>query len=113
MEQHLSNKSFSLLYLVLAALIVIGIFVTIHDIKGNQLQNYQTIKIQAGDTLWSLGSKYEGTMSTPQFINWVETHNHLTDRNVIQVGQQIVLPVKTKSFTNRSNQVKVADSGMN
>lgn len=104
-RQQTTAKSYTILYIVLFTLLFGCVLVTCHDLKGTNNQ-YQTITVHEGDTLWSLGAKYKGTMSTPQFVSWVETNNHLSNRNDIKVGQEITLPIKIDSS---SQHLQVAD----
>lgn len=93
-SRQVASKPYSILYIIFFALILSCIMVTYHDLKGPDISHFQSITVQKGDTLWTLGQQYKGNMSTARFVSWVEQQNHLTNGNQIQVGQIIVLPVK-------------------
>ncbi|MFC3882281.1 cell division suppressor protein YneA [Bacillus songklensis] len=67
--------------------------------KGPNLENYATITISAGDTLWELGQKYreQHHLSSHEFVEWVETENHL-EYKTIMPGEKIYIPILKKDF---------------
>lgn len=55
---------------------------------------YVTITINEGDTLWSIGEKFaeEHGLTIDEFINWVKRTNQIDV--MIYVGETIVIPIK-------------------
>jgi LysM repeat protein len=81
--------------------------VTCDDLRGADSAEYKTITVKNGDSLWELAATYRGNMSNQEFVHWVEKENNLTDRNTIQVGQKILLPIKQQP-SNGNTEEKLA-----
>jgi LysM repeat protein len=99
-----SIKSYKLLYILLIIVILAGVKLTCDDLRGVDPSEYKTITVKNGDSLWGLAATYRGDMSNQEFVSWVEKENNLTDRNIIQVGQKIVLPIKRVPTSGNSEE---------
>ena len=78
---------------------------------------YNEIKIEHGDTLWSLAERYSGEMSHIDWIKTVRTENNLLTEN-IEAGQELVIPISTDhvyiaSDEEKYDSVKVASKNEN
>ena len=102
-------KSYKLLYILFVIVILVSVKVTFDDLRGVNPSDYRTITVKNGDSLWGLASTYQGNMSKQEFVNWVERENNLSDRDTIQVGQKILLPIKQDPSSGTS-QEKLAGS---
>lgn len=85
--------SYSILYMIFFVLLITCIAVVCHDLKGPNPNQYKTITAEKGDTLWALGEKYKGKMTTQEFVSWVEQNNNLANQDVIQTGQTLIVPI--------------------
>jgi len=58
----------------------------------------QTIRVQQGDTLWSLANKYgDQRQYILQRMDALEEMNQLKGRTMLHVGQTIIVPVTSKN----------------
>ncbi|WEG11532.1 LysM peptidoglycan-binding domain-containing protein [Pullulanibacillus sp. KACC 23026] len=99
------SHSYSVLYIVFIGLIVACIAFTVHDLKQSDASHSASIKVQRGDTLWSLSEKYKGKMSAAQFMSWVETNNQLHNRDQIKAGQTLLIPTDQNEPGGTANQI--------
>jgi LysM repeat protein len=102
-------NSYKLLYILFFLLILVCVKVTCDDLRGADPTEYKTVIVKNGDSLWGMASTYRGKMSSQEFVNWVEKENNLTDRNTIQVGQKILLPIKRQP-SNGNGEERLAGS---
>ncbi len=109
-QQTAKMDSYSILYIVFFVLLITCVVVTCHDLKGPNPSRYKTVTAEKGDTLWALGEKYKGKMSTQEFVQWVEQNNHLASRDVIQAGEKLIVPVPMAQTQTTNNTEKVADT---
>jgi cell division protein YceG involved in septum cleavage len=67
--------------------------------KGPDLENYATITISAGDTLWELAQEYkeQHDLSTAEFVGWVEKANGI-EYKLIMPGEIIYVPILKEDF---------------
>ncbi|MCY7879394.1 cell division suppressor protein YneA [Bacillus spizizenii] len=65
--------------------------------SGQELNQYAKIKVQQGDTLWSIADQVADTkkINKNDFIEWVADKNHLQTSD-IQPGDELVIPLKKK-----------------
>lgn len=56
---------------------------------------YMNVKIEQGDTLWGLSSKYQDghTYTAEGFVSWVEKNNDVR-ADKLQPGETVLIPVK-------------------
>lgn len=59
-----------------------------------QNPSYYEIKVEKGDTLWSLAEEYKTLhkMDKIEFIQWVQDENNLITTKILP-GEQLVIPV--------------------
>jgi LysM repeat protein len=71
-------------------------------LKTDAKEEYVTVTIAVGDTLWELAEEYSNNseLSKKQFVNWVLTQNKISE-NQLYPGDKIVLPIK--SFQKETN----------
>ncbi|WP_445487248.1 cell division suppressor protein YneA [Niallia sp. 03133] len=62
---------------------------------GHDHDQYISIKVEKGDSIWQISEQYEGKykMSKKEFIKWVEKHNSLS-ANQLAAGEEIKIPVR-------------------
>ncbi|HWO98854.1 MAG TPA: hypothetical protein VNM45_21575 [Bacillus sp. (in: firmicutes)] len=67
--------------------------------KGPDLENYATITISAGDTIWELAHEYKGQheLSAVEFVEWVENVNNIQHKPIVP-GEIIYVPILKKDF---------------
>ncbi|AXN40769.1 cell division suppressor protein YneA [Peribacillus butanolivorans] len=64
----------------------------------NQNNNFLSIEVNEGDTLWEIAEKYEeADLTKKEFIGWIEEHNEVS-ADSIKPGQVIVIPVKSEKL---------------
>lgn len=58
---------------------------------------YMTITVQDGESLWEISQKYEEkhSLSKKQFIEWVEKNNGIS-RDYIIAGKELIVPITNK-----------------
>lgn len=84
-------NSFTSMFLMFSILLLVLIF---H--KDNNIELYEQVSIEQGDTLWSLADHYRGKMATHDWINKVKKENGLRDGKVVS-GQILVVPVEKEA----------------
>lgn len=67
--------------------------------KGPDLENYATITISAGDTLWELAHEYKEQhhLSAAEFVEWVETNNNIQYKPIVP-GEMLYVPILKEDF---------------
>lgn len=90
---------------VIILLILSYLFAFILVIKHDEvdLDDYISISIKHGDTLWDIANKYaeHSNMYHEQFIAWVENKNGIM-RNDIEAGTSLLIPVKTEKYKQKT-----------
>ncbi|EUJ41176.1 cell division suppressor protein YneA [Brochothrix campestris] len=90
-------SKFAFVLVLIAILIVFTLVVgfTSGDLgKGK----YETYTIVEADNLWSIAEDYTQTAKeTQHMVKWMSDHNPIMHENKLEVGQEIVIPVKKKS----------------
>ena len=95
-------KRQALLAAVMFLTILATVFVITGCLKANQVKAssakeenvyYKTIRVEEGDTLWTLADQYMGSNSfdRQQYIDEVKEMNHLTD-DTIESGAYLMIP---------------------
>ena len=88
------NYSYSIIlgFLSLVALLIIKI-----DVTPTKIDQYMTITIKDGESLWQISQKYEEQhgLSNEEFFKWVEKHNGIS-RDYIVAGKDLLLPIEHK-----------------
>ncbi|WP_162595863.1 LysM peptidoglycan-binding domain-containing protein [Bacillus sp. CGMCC 1.16541] len=90
-----SIKHYSGFFIIIGALTCTLMFVM--SDKSVDLNDYTTVTISHGDTLWGLAVEYEKhhEFSYSEFIQWVEEMNELNRMKVenLTPGEQLYIPV--------------------
>ena len=88
------NYSYSIIlgFLSLVSLLIIKI-----DVTPTEIDQYMTITIKDGESLWEISQKYEEQhgLSREEFFKWVEKHNEVS-RDYIVAGKDLVVPIKSE-----------------
>ncbi|BBW96573.1 cell division suppressor protein YneA [Geobacillus sp. FSL W8-0032] len=81
-------------YLVFSVLMTLFTAAFIYAGSPVDKQEYVTVTVASGDTLWGLAKQYEQEhgLSPDEFIRWVVEVNHLRSSR-LTAGEQIVIPV--------------------
>ncbi|AOC91227.1 cell division suppressor protein YneA [Bacillus amyloliquefaciens] len=79
--------------------VILSAAILLVSCAGNDqtLSQYVKIKVQDGDTLWSLADHVaeKKNINKEEFIEWVTENNHLQTAD-IKPGDELILPVKKK-----------------
>lgn len=88
------NYSYSIILVVLSFVASIIIKTNLTTTDSDQ---YMTITIQDGESLWEISQKYEEQhgLSKEEFFKWVEKHNGVS-RDYIVAGKDLVLPIENE-----------------
>ncbi|CAH0238977.1 MULTISPECIES: cell division suppressor protein YneA [Peribacillus] len=63
-------------------------------LNNEQKNDFLSIEVSEGDTLWEIAEEYEeANLTKKEFIGWIEEHNEVR-ADSIKPGQVIVIPVK-------------------
>lgn len=92
-------------YIVL--LFIVGVFLFIlFSLNTPKNISYEEIKVEQGDSLWSLSEKYRGKMSTEKWMDIVMVENDLVDTKIM-AGKSLVIPLteETGYFTGETIEV--------
>ncbi len=82
----------------IAVFVAFTVFViSVLVITDEDIEQYEEIIIEHGDTLWSLAEQYRGKMSTEQWIGFVKKSNYLSDEKIV-IGQQLLVPIEKRSI---------------
>lgn len=82
----------------IAVFVAFTVFViSVLVITDEDIEQYEEIVIEHGDTLWSLAEQYRGKMSTEQWIGFVKKSNYLSDEKIV-IGQQLLVPIEKRSI---------------
>ena len=67
------------------------------NLTSTDTDQYMTITIQDGESLWEISQKYEEQhgLSKEEFFKWVEKHNGVS-RDYIVAGKDLVLPIENE-----------------
>lgn len=92
------EKYFNSIILAVVVLIL-SVFFSL-SLDKDPANEYKTVLINEGDTLWSIADQYgDHSLTNEEFIDWIEEHNHVqADR--LQPGRTIVIPIKRELVQN-------------
>ncbi|MDD9149552.1 LysM peptidoglycan-binding domain-containing protein [Sporolactobacillus sp. CQH2019] len=96
MNEHLNRKLKGTSFVILFIVLTIVLFFTLTNRVAADGNDYKTIAVEKGDTLWSLAQRYHSSnsgLSEEAFVNWIERENGI-DRNFIQPDQKLIIPVR-------------------
>ena len=87
---HLKNrKRFFSILIILSVLLSTILFAT--SAYGYEGQQYETITVQSGDTLWSIAEKYCRSGDIRKYIYEIKKANHLSS-SAIFAGDELLVP---------------------
>lgn len=99
MKKILSQYSFVILFILLSLVMT---FILSSKSQTTINDEFLSITVEEGDSLWELATKYEHDLSPKQFINWVKKENKINDE--IIVGESIIIPVKKEDILLASSE---------
>lgn len=79
--------------MVFAFSLVVVTYVLLTD---ENIEAYEQIDIEHGDTLWSLAENYRVKMDKQDWIALVKKVNHLQNENIVS-GQRLLVPIEAGS----------------
>ncbi|MFT8323378.1 MAG: LysM peptidoglycan-binding domain-containing protein [Bacillus sp. (in: firmicutes)] len=87
-----TNYSYSIILIVCSFITCLVVLLSQDYYDKDQ---YISVTVEKGDSIWRLSEKYEGTyqMSKKDFIHWVEKQNNLS-ANQLAAGEKIKIPVR-------------------
>jgi cell division protein YceG involved in septum cleavage len=86
--------------IMLACMIFILSLLFSFSLEKDSQNEFQSVRINEGDTLWSIANQYEASSLTKvEFIDWIEEHNEVR-ADTLQPGEIIVIPVKRELVRN-------------
>lgn len=82
------------IFLILAIILFAGVVSNVNE-KMESNGEYQTVTIQAGDTVSEIAVSFgaEDMGDIEEFVSWVEQYNDI-DAEEIKPGQEIIIPVE-------------------
>lgn len=89
----------NLIYLFLLVVIAISFFVVV--LNEPSKEDYLTVEVMAGDTLWGYAKEYQELhkMDARSFVDWVERENNIF-YGEIYPGDVIRLPIEKAAVKN-------------
>ncbi|WP_108669309.1 cell division suppressor protein YneA [Peribacillus acanthi] len=94
----LDRYSFTLILLGVSFVLSI---VTLFHLAKSPNEEFLSVTVAKGDTIWDLANQYETEdLSKQDIISWIEKHNEI-NINEIKPGQSIVLPIKSSMYENQ------------
>ncbi|WP_428908279.1 cell division suppressor protein YneA [Niallia sp. Krafla_26] len=89
MKKIWKNYSYTI---VLVALSLIATIIINYNLPSTD--QYMTITVQDGESLWKISKKYEDqhNLSDKQFIEWVEKNNGIARDHII-AGKNLIIPI--------------------
>ncbi|HHW30520.1 MAG TPA: LysM peptidoglycan-binding domain-containing protein [Clostridiaceae bacterium] len=78
--------------IVAMALMIISTLIFSASAQGFKEINYITVKIQKGDTLWSIAEKYGGNSDIRKYIFEIKKANNLLNSQIYE-GDELKIPV--------------------
>lgn len=93
MKAFYKNNMYTIL---LAGLVFIFSILFSFTLDKNQDENFLSIEVNEGDTIWEISEKYDQTeLTKKEFIGWIEEYNGVR-ADAIKAGQIIVIPVENE-----------------
>ena len=93
----------SSLCIAITLAILFGSFLSKAETKASEVTYYKyytNVKVQSGDTLWSLAEVYmdENYASRDEYIREVKQVNHLSKGDTIVSGEYLILPYYSTEY---------------
>lgn len=84
-------KNYAFMLTLAVMIILAAIYFTFNGVEA---PSYSEIKVEKGDSLWSLAEEYKTfhNMDEIEFIKWVQDENGLITTKILP-GEQLVIPV--------------------
>ncbi|OKL36817.1 cell division suppressor protein YneA [Domibacillus mangrovi] len=84
-------KNYAFMLTLAVMIILAAIYFTFNGVEA---PSYSEIKVEKGDSLWSLAEEYKTfhDMDEIEFIKWVQDENGLITTKILP-GEQLVIPV--------------------
>ena len=95
MQKAVQSIQGNVLIIIFIALTILAFALVAKDINTSPSEEYQSVIVEEGDTLWGLAKTYQTSdiRNTNDFVSWVEKVNHL-NQDFIVPGQEILIPVR-------------------
>lgn len=86
-------------YTIILFVLLLGSLFIININIPNSSEQYITITVKNGDSLWKISQQFEDQhgLTEKEFVKWVEKYNSLTGE-VIHSGDQIIIPISEKQL---------------
>lgn len=88
----LKNKNRFYLFVIMVTMIISSIALVANVQGADTADEYVTVMVEQGDTLWDLADEYNNTRDLRQYIRKIEKINQLTD-SLIYEGDILKMPV--------------------
>lgn len=92
-EKTHTNKGYS--YVIIFLILTIVIFFSLSNTVNADNNQYKTITVEKGETLWKIAHDYhekDPGSSIKSFNDWVERTNGI-DGDHIETGQKLIIPI--------------------
>lgn len=88
----LKNKNRFYLFVIMVTMIITSIALIANVQGADTAEEYATVMVEQGDTLWDLAGEYNNTRDLRQYIRKIEKINQLTD-SLIYEGDILKMPL--------------------
>lgn len=88
----LKNRNRFYLFVIMVTIIISSIALVANVQGADTSDEYFTVMVEKGDTLWDLADEYNNTRDLRQYIRKIEKINQLTD-SLIYEGDILKMPV--------------------
>ncbi|KMY49659.1 cell division suppressor protein YneA [Peribacillus loiseleuriae] len=96
-------KSHTYTLLLAGIVFIFSLFFSMNRNHDN-LDNYISVTIDHGDTLWKMAEIYStDDLSRDEFIEWIITHNEISAKSLVP-GESIILPIAKTNLSLASKQ---------
>ncbi|WP_394231853.1 LysM peptidoglycan-binding domain-containing protein [Niallia oryzisoli] len=85
------NYSYAIILVVLCMVSLVIIKINL----PSSHENYMTITVSSGESLWEISQKYEEQhgLSELEFVKWVEQYNGISGDHIF-TGDHLIIPIK-------------------
>lgn len=88
----LKNRSRFYLFVIMVTMIISSIALVANVQGADTTDEYVSVMVEQGDTIWDLADEYNNTRDLRQYIRKIEKINQLTD-SLIYEGDILKMPV--------------------